>query len=573
MKKILSFIGEYKKYSILAPLCVMVDVFVGLLIPFLISKIIDNGIVAGAGLVYIVKIGLLSALLTFASLLFGVLGIIFSSKASRGLGKNLREAIFDKIQSFSFHNIDKFSTASLITRITSDVTKVQDAFAMFTRMITRCLFRFFGSIIMAIMINPKLSIIFVITAVFLFVVLFTIAKLVFPRFAALMEKEDKINLVTQENFRNIRIIKSFVREDYEIDKFNEKAGEMKKAQIFAEKLLPLNAATEDFIIYISILAILWFGGEMVINGNMKIGELSSFLTYTTQILFSIMMFAYLFVTIMFSRASIARISEVLKENSDIMDGPNDVELEDGSIEFKNVSFSYSKDMEKLSLKGINLKINSGETVGIISSTGAGKSTLVHLLTRLYDITDGELEIGGHNIKEYKLKTLRNQISMVLQKNTLFSGTIRENLLWGDENAGDEELLNACKKAEAYDFVMSFPKKLDTHLDQGAVNLSGGQKQRLCIARALLKKPKILILDDSTSAVDTNTEAKIRKTFKDEMSNVTKIIIAQRISSIENADKIIVLDNGKIDAVGKHDELVENNYIYKSIYELQKDGIK
>lgn len=572
MRKIFGFIGEYKKYTILAPLCVIIETTITLLIPFIISKIIDNGIIANNGLNYITKMGCIAILLVFVALFFSVLGGIFTSKASRGFAKNLRQAIFDKIQSFSFYNIDKFSTASLITRITSDVVKVQNTFMLLIRMAVRCSFRIIGATMMAILINPKLSVIFIITALLLFVILITIATIAFPRFTELLKKEDEMNLTMQENLINIRIVKSLVREDYEKEKFNKRARNLKKAQVYAEKLLSLNTPVENFIIYISILAILWFGGNMIIKGGMKIGELSSFLTYTFQILFTIMMFAFLFVMLMFSKASVNRILEVLEEEPDIIDGEKDTKFKDGSIEFKNVSFSYSKNKENLTLKNVNLKINSGEIIGIISSTGAGKSTLINLLSRLYNITDGVLEIGGNNIKDYKLKTLRSQISIVLQKNTLFSGTIKENLLWGDKDASDEEIIEVCKKAQAHDFIMSFPKGYDTYLEQGAVNISGGQKQRLCIARALLKKPKILILDDSTSAVDTTTETKIRKVFKEEMPNITKIIIAQRISSIEDADKIIVLDNGTINAIGKHNELIVSNDIYKSIYQLQKDGI-
>ncbi len=572
MKKIFGFIREYKKYAILTPLCVIIETTIGLLIPFIISKIIDNGIIANYGLNYIIKIGSIAVLLAFTSLFFSILSGIFASKASRGFAKNLRQAIFDKIQSFSFYNIDKFSTASLITRITSDVVKIQNTFMLLIRMGVRCSFRVIGATIMAILINPKLSIIFIITALLLFIILITIATVVFPRFTELLKKEDEMNLTMQENLINIRIVKSLVREDYEKEKFNKRAKNLKKAQVYAEKLLSLNAPAEDFVIYLSILAILWFGGNMIIKGDMKIGELSSFLTYTSQILFTIMMFAFLFVMLMFSKASINRILEVLEEEPDIVDGKKDVKFKDGSIEFKNVSFSYSKNKENLTLKNVNLKINSGEIIGIISSTGAGKTTLINLLSRLYNITDGVLEIGGNNIKDYKLKTLRSQISIVLQKNTLFSGTIKENLLWGDKNATDEEIIEVCKKAQAHDFIMSFPEGYNTYLEQGAVNISGGQKQRLCIARALLKKPKILILDDSTSAVDTTTETKIRKVFKEEMPNITKIIIAQRISSIEDADKIIVLDNGTINAIGMHNELIVSNDIYKSIYQLQKDGI-
>ncbi len=572
MKEFLKFIGEYKKYAILTPLCVIGEVAMEILIPFTMAKIIDNGVIQNDGIRFVIRIGAIMILMAIVSLIFGVMSGRFAAKASIGFAKNIRQAIFNKIQDFSFSNINKFSTASLMTRITTDVVNVQNAFMMIIRMAIRAPFMLIGSTIMAMTTNLKLSLVFVIAIPVLSIALYLIIKIGNPRFEAMLKKYDEMNLSVQENLIGIRVVKAFVREDYEKDKFNKKAEILKKAQIFAEKLIILDMPIMQFVVYFCILMVLWFGGNMIIDKNMEIGQLTSFLTYIMQILMSLMMISVVFIMIIISRASRARILEVINEEIDIKDGKKDTEFKDGSVEFKNVFFSYADKKDNLVLKNINLKINSGETVGIIGGTGSGKSTLVQLLPRLYDIFSGVLTVGGNNIKNYKLENLRNQIAMVLQKNVLFSGTIMENLLWGHEFATDDEIIEACKEAQAHDFVMSFPDGYNTVLGQGGVNISGGQKQRLCIARALLKKPKILILDDSTSAVDTTTEARIRMSFKNKMPDITKIIIAQRILSVKDADKIVVMNNGEIDGIGTHEELMGQNEIYREIYYSQQNGI-
>ena len=572
MKEFLKFIGEYKKYAILTPLCVIGEVAMEILIPFTMAKIIDNGVVQNGGIGFVIKIGAIMILMAIVSLIFGVMSGKFAAKASIGFAKNIRQAIFNKIQDFSFSNINKFSTASLMTRITTDVVNVQNAFMMIIRMAIRAPFMLVGSTIMAMTTNLKLSLVFVIAIPVLSIALYLIIKIGNPRFEAMLKKYDEMNLSVQENLIGIRVVKAFVREDYEKDKFNKKAEILKKAQIFAEKLIILDMPIMQFVVYFCILMVLWFGGNMIIDKNMEIGQLTSFLTYIMQILMSLMMISVVFIMIIISRASRARILEVINEEIDIKDGKKDSEFKDGSVEFKDVFFSYADKKDNLVLKNINLKINSGETVGIIGGTGSGKSTLVQLLPRLYDIFSGVLTVGGNNIKNYKLENLRNQIAMVLQKNVLFSGTIKDNLLWGNEFATDDEIIEACKEAQAHDFIMSFPDGYNTVLGQGGVNISGGQKQRLCIARALLKKPKILILDDSTSAVDTTTEARIRMSFKDKMPNITKIIIAQRVLSVKDADKIVVMNNGEIDGIGTHEELMGQNEIYREIYYSQQNGI-
>ena len=572
MNEFLKFIGEYKKYAILTPLCVIGEVAMEILIPFTMAKIIDNGVIQNDGIRFVIRIGAIMILMAIVSLIFGVMSGRFAAKASIGFAKNIRQAIFNKIQDFSFSNINKFSTASLMTRITTDVVNVQNAFMMIIRMAIRAPFMLIGSTIMAMTTNLKLSLVFVIAIPVLSIALYLIIKIGNPRFEAMLKKYDEMNLSVQENLIGIRVVKAFVREDYEKDKFNKKAEILKKAQIFAEKLIILDMPIMQFVVYFCILMVLWFGGNMIIDKNMEIGQLTSFLTYIMQILMSLMMISVVFIMIIISRASRARILEVINEEIDIKDGKKDTEFKDGSVEFKNVFFSYADKKDNLVLKNINLKINSGETVGIIGGTGSGKSTLVQLLPRLYDIFSGVLTVGGNNIKNYKLENLRNQIAMVLQKNVLFSGTIMENLLWGHEFATDDEIIEACKEAQAHDFVMSFPDGYNTVLGQGGVNISGGQKQRLCIARALLKKPKILILDDSTSAVDTTTEARIRMSFKNKMPDITKIIIAQRILSVKDADKIVVMNNGEIDGIGTHEELMGQNEIYREIYYSQQNGI-
>lgn len=570
MKNFLRFIGEYKKYVILSPICVIGEVVMEILIPFIMAKIIDNGVIGGAGMSYIAYVGFIMIIMSIVSLIFGVVAGKFSAIAAVGFAKNIRKTLFDKIQDFSFANIDKFSTASLIIRMTTDVVNVQNAFMMIIRMAVRAPFMLIGATIMAIFTSSKLAFVFLFAIPILAVALYIIMVIVHPRFKAMLEKYDKMNLNVQENLIGIRVVKAFVREDYENKKYKNTADLVRKAQVFAEKLIVLNMPIMQFVVYSCILSVLWFGGNMIIQGNMEIGQLTSFLVYIMQILMSLMMISIVFIMIVISKASRDRILEVLNEESDIKNNGKNAKFKDNSIEFKNVCFSYNNKSDNLVLKNINLSIKSGETLGIIGGTGSGKSTLVQLLPRLYDIFSGSLIIGGNDVKDYDLQNLRDEIAMVLQKNVLFSGTIRENLLWGNEIATNDEIIKVCKISQAHDFITSFPNGYETKLGQGGVNLSGGQKQRICIARALLKKPRILILDDSTSAVDTATEGKIRKALINELPNTTKIIIAQRILSIKDADKIIVLNNGEINGYGTNEELMGNNEIYREIYYSQQN---
>ena len=562
MKSFLRFIGEYKKYVILSPICVIGEVVMEILIPFIMAKIIDNGVIGGAGMSYIAYVGFIMIIMSIVSLIFGVVAGKFSAIAAVGFAKNIRKTLFDKIQDFSFANIDKFSTASLIIRMTTDVVNIQNAFMMIIRMAVRAPFMLIGATIMAIFTSSKLAFVFLFAIPILAVALYIIMVIVHPRFKAMLEKYDKMNLNVQENLIGIRVVKAFVREDYENKKYKNTADLVRKAQVFAEKLIVLNMPIMQFVVYSCILSVLWFGGNMIIQGNMEIGQLTSFLVYIMQILMSLMMISIVFIMIVISKASRDRILEVLNEESDIKNNGKNAKFKDNSIEFKNVCFSYNNKKDNLVLKNINLSIKSGETLGIIGGTGSGKSTLVQLLPRLYDIFSGSLIIGGNDVKDYDLQNLRDGIAMVLQKNVLFSGTIRENLLWGNEIATNDEIIKVCKISQAHDFITSFPNGYETKLGQGGVNLSGGQKQRICIARALLKKPRILILDDSTSAVDTATEGKIRKALINELPNTTKIIIAQRILSIKDADKIIVLNSGEINGYGTNEELMGNNEICK-----------
>ncbi len=573
IKKLAACIGEYKKYAIITPIIMIGEVLMEILIPLVMASIIDKGIMGNGGLSYIVLMGILMISMALISLCFGALGGKFAAKASMGLAKNLRKKLFDKVQDFSFANVDKFSTASLVTRLTTDVTNTQNTFMMMLRMAVRAPIMLIGATIMAIIINAKLSCVFLVAIPILGFTLFLIVSKAHPRFVAMLKRYDQMTADVQENLVGIRVVKAFVREKYENMKFKTGADEVRKAQVYAEKLIILNAPIMQISMYSCIVAILWFGGNMVIDGELAIGQLSSFIYYISQILMSLMFISMIFIMFVISRASLTRIAEVLDEEIDIKDNKTSTydTVPDGTIEFKNVSFSYACDKDNLTLKDVSLKINSGETIGIIGGTGSAKTTLVQLIPRLYDVYGGELLVGGHNVKDYTLNTLRNQVAMVLQKNVLFSGTIKENLMWGNENATDEEIINACKSAQAHDFIMTFPEGYETDLGQGGVNVSGGQKQRICIARALLKKPKIIILDDSTSAVDTATDSKIRKAFKEKLSDTTTIIIAQRISSVCEADKIIVLDDGKIDAFGNHDELMKNNDIYREVYESQQKG--
>lgn len=573
VKKLASCIGEYRKYAIATPIIMLGEAIMEILIPLIMANMIDYGI-QNKDIGYTVRMGVLMILCTLFSLACGAGGGVCAAHAAMGFAQNLRAKLFRKVQTFSFANIDKFSTASLVTRLTTDVTNTQNAFQMAIRMAVRAPAMMIGAAIMAIRINPTLSTVFIVVIPVLAVCLFLIMSNAHPRFGIMMEKYDALNTSVQENLTGIRVVKAFVREDYEKRKFNDSADQVRKAQLRAEKLVILNSPVMQLCMYGCILAVLWFGGNMVVAGTFQVGKLSSFISYVMQTLTSLMMLSMVIMMFTISMASMRRICEVLDEVPEIGEVSQPVtEVKDGSIEFKDVSFSYSKDPNNLTLQHINLSIKSGETIGIIGGTGSAKSTLVQLIPRLYDITGGQLLVGGVDVREYQEEALRNAVSMVLQKNVLFSGTIRDNLKWGDENASDEEIIEACKSADAYEFIQSFPYGLDTDLGQGGVNVSGGQKQRLCIARALLKKPKILILDDSTSAVDTATDARIRAAFREKLSDTTTLIIAQRITSVQDADKVIVLNDGQIDDFGTPAELMERNQIYREVYQQQQKGAR
>ena len=574
IKKLMKSIREYKKDSILTPICVAVEVVLETIIPLLMANLIDDGVYGGEmNLVY--KIGLELILCAVLSLIFGVLSGNFAAKASSGFAKNLRKDLYYKVQDFSFINIDKFSTSSLVTRLTTDVTNVQNAFQMIIRIAVRTPLMLIISLFFAISISPKLSLVFLIIIPILAVGLFFILTRVHPIMKRVFRTYDDLNNVVEENVSAIRVVKSFVIEEKEKKKFGKVSKSIFDDFSKAEKILAFNSPLMQFAIYSCILAISWFGAQIIIQTGMTeltTGELMTMFTYSIQILSSLMMLSMVMVMIAISKSSAERIVEVLDTQSDIHDPKKPImEVKDGSIEFRNVCFSYVKDKKKECLKNINLKIKSGETIGIIGGTGSGKSSLVNLIPRLYDVTEGELLVGGKNVKKYHLESLRNQVSCVLQKNVLFSGTITENIKWGDENATEEDVKRVCKLAQADEFVSQFPDGYNTYIEEGGTNVSGGQKQRLCIARALLKHPKILILDDSTSAVDTKTDSLIRKAFREEIPDTTKIIIAQRISSVEDCDKIIVMDKGRIDGIGTHEELLQKNKIYKEVYDSQTKG--
>ena len=571
IKKLAACVGEYKKFAIATPFIMLGEAVMDIVLPLIMANMIDYGIQA-KDMGYTIRMGLLMILCTLFALICGAGGGITAAHAATGFAKNLRAKLFKKVQTFSFSNIDRFSTASLVTRLTTDVTNTQNAFQMLIRMAVRSPVMLIGAAIMAIRINPELSAIFLVVIPILGISLFLIMSKAHPRFEAMMEKYDALNNSVQENLSAIRVVKAFVREDYEDKKFKNSADNVRRAQLFAEKLVILNSPIMQLCMYGCILAVLWFGGNMVIGGTFEIGKLSSFISYGTQTLMSLMMLSMVIMMITVSLASMHRIVEVLDEEPDLKEDADPVmEVKDGSIEFNHVDFSYSGKTDNLILKDINLSIKSGETIGVIGGTGSAKSTLVQLIPRLYDIEGGEIKVGGVNVRKYDTEVLRNQVAMVLQKNVLFSGTIRDNLKWGNENATDEEILKACKAADAYEFIESFPYGLDTDLGQGGVNVSGGQKQRLCIARALLKRPKIIILDDSTSAVDTATDARIRAAFRKELAGTTTIIIAQRITSVQDADKVIVLDEGRIDAFDTPENLLKTNAIYREVYEQQQKG--
>jgi ATP-binding cassette subfamily B multidrug efflux pump len=569
------YIKGYKKETFLTLFFIFLEVVFEVAIPFLIAKIVDDGIKGndGAGVLSVIIIyGSMVIVFAILALIFGVLAGRSGAVASAGFAKNLRQALYYKVQDYSFENIDKFSTASLITRMTTDVTMTQQAFQMVIRIFARAPLMLLGATIMALTINPTLAIIYIIAIPVLGLSLFIIIRKAFPLFMKMFKKYDRLNASIQENLIGIRVVKAFVREDYEIEKFNNATRDLYENSKSAQKIMIIANPVLQFTINACMIAIAWFGGKLIITEMMETGQLMSFLSYTMQILMNLLMISMVMVMVTMARASTQRILEVLNEQIDLVNPEDPVtEVKDGSIEFRNVYFSYSKNLDNPNLKDISLKIKSGETVGIIGATGSAKSTLVQLIPRLYDVTSGAVLVGGVDVRKYDLKTLRNNVSMVLQKNVLFSGTIEENLRWGDENASMEEIINAAKVAQAHDFIMDAPGKYERDLGQGGVNVSGGQKQRLTIARALLKKPKILILDDSTSAVDTKTEALIRDALKNELADVTKIIIAQRISSVENADKVIVLDEGEINGIGTPEELLKKNKIYQEIYYSQLKG--
>lgn len=574
LTRLLKCVGKYKLPAILSPIFISLEVVMEIFIPLLMSKIIDVGIKGGGGVGYIIKVGALMVLMAMFSLAFGVLSGKYASIASTGFAKNVRKKMFDKIQDFSFANVDKFTTASLVTRLTTDVTFVQHAFMMVIRMMVRSPVMLVSATVMAFSINSGLARVFFVAIPVLTCALIVISVKAFPRFKQMFTKYDSMNSAVQESLVSIRVVKAYDRGEYEDEKFSKAANDVMNAQRRAERVLIMNMPIMQMVMYTCIITILWLGGNLIAVGGMDTGELISFISYITQILMSLMGLSMCFVGIVMSRASIARICEVLDEDVDIKNTiAGKVTVENGEIVFENVSFSYSKDKSKLALRDMSFKISSGETIGIIGGTGSGKTSLVQLIPRLYDVTDGSVSVAGADVRDYDLEALRSSVAMVLQNNVLFSGTIAENLRWGNEHATEEELEAACRSAAAHDFISSFPDGYNTFLGQGGVNLSGGQKQRVCIARALLKHPKIIILDDSTSAVDTATDKKIRDAFRSELADTTKIIIAQRVTSISDADRIIVLDDGGVNAIGTHDELLASNKIYREVYESQQKVVE
>lgn len=564
-------IKEYKWASIATPLFMLLEVLMETLIPYLMASIIDKGVNAG-DIGHIYRIGGLMIVAAAIGLLAGMAGGRFGAKASAGLAKNLRESMFGHIQTFSFANIDKFSTAGLVTRLTTDISNIQNAYQMVLRMMMRAPSSMICALIMAFAINRRLSSIYLIAVVFLGIILFFIIRHATRYFQMAFPKYDELNASVQENVSAIRVVKAYVREEHETSRFQKASENIYRIFVKAEHNVIVNAPLMQFTVYTCIILISWTGAKMIVSNELTTGELMSLLTYCMNILMSLMMLSMVFVMISMSTASMERVCEVLNEMSDLANPVNPVhEVADGSISFSHVNFSYKKDSAEPVLKDITLDICSGETVGIIGATGSAKSSLVSLISRLYDVTAGEVRVGGRNVKDYDMASLRNQVSVVLQNNVLFSGSIYDNLRWGDPNASDEECQRACRLACADDFIRSFPDGYNTHIEQGGNNVSGGQKQRLCIARALLKKPKILILDDSTSAVDTATDANIRRAFRNEIPNTTKLIIAQRISSVQDADRILVLDEGRINGFGTHEELLASNEIYREVYESQTKG--
>ena len=571
LKNVLKSVGEYKKETILSPVTVALEVLLEVLIPYFMAVLIDKGINTG-DMTEIIKYGMLLVVLAMAALAFGALSGHYAAVASAGFAKNLRKRMFYKVQDFSFLNIDHFSTSSLVTRMTTDITNVQNAYQMIIRVAVRAPIMLIMAFFMAFKVNSELATIYLWVIPILGIALAFIMTHVHPIFVRVFKTYDKLNNVVQENVHGIRVVKSFVREDFEEQKFKKISSSIYKDFTKAEKMIAFNAPVMQICVYTCMILISWIGANLIVGGTMTAGELTSMFTYTMQILMSLMMLSMIFVMTIMSKASVERINEVLIEVPDIANPEKPVtEVADGSIDFDHVSFSYSQNPEKLCLKDIDLHIKSGETIGIIGGTGSAKSSLVQLIPRLYDITSGTLKIGGRDVRDYDLEVLRDAVSMVLQKNVLFSGTIKENLRWGNPNATEEELIHACQLAQADDFIQTFPDQYDTYIEQGGSNVSGGQKQRICIARALLKKPAILILDDSTSAVDTKTDAMIQKAFIDEIPDTTRLIIAQRISSVQNADRIVVMDNGRITDVGTHEELLASSKIYQEVYYSQVKG--
>lgn len=572
IKKLVPYLKGYGKYALICCLCMIGEAVLELTMPFLMSKIVDIGI-PNQDLGYVLKIGGLMVLVAIISMACGAGGSRFSALAGMGFGSQLRKAVFDKVQTFSFSNIDKYSTASLVMRTTTDINSIQNTFIMMNKMLLRAPVMLIFAIFMASRINDELVYVFLAVVPMLGFALFVITTQAFPRFQAMMKKFDNLNRTLQENLISIRVVKAFVRAKHEKEKFGNVNNDLVNASMAAEKVVISNMPIMQLTTYFTIIMVLWFGGNLVIGGRMLTGELMSFITYITQILSSLMMLSMLLVNVLIVRAQVGRVVEVLDEQVDIVDGKEtEAILEDGSIVFENVSFGYKKDSEEYVLKDINLDIKSGETIGIIGGTGSGKTSLVQLIARLYDASEGSIKVGGRDVKDYELKTLRDGVSMVLQKNVLFSGSIIDNLRWGDQNASFEEIQEACKQACADGFIQNFPEGYEMDLGQGGVNVSGGQKQRLTIARALLKKPKIIVLDDSTSAVDTATDAKIRAAFEENLKDTTTLIIAQRTSSIESCDRIVVMDNGTVNAIGTHEELLASNPIYQEVYNSQNKGV-
>ena len=572
IKKLAPYMKKYKTPLILGVLCAALEAIFELLIPLVMAQIVDVGISTG-NTAYTIKMGLLMILMAAISLSFGIGLSKFAAIAGQGFGTELRQAEYEKIQTYSFKNIEKFSTASLITRLTTDITMIQNSITMGIKLLVRAPMMLIVACILSVTISSKLAMIFLVSMPVLIIAIGLIIKNVKPRFEAMQKKIDNLNTTVQENLIGIRVVKSFVRRNKEKEKFKVSNDDLLQASEGAFGIVVLNMPVMQVVVFSSVIGILWFGGNMVHAGTLTVGKLTSFMTYSFQILMSLMLLSMALMMLSRAVASAQRIIEVLEEEPDIIDPVNPVtEVRDGEIEFRNVSFKYEDDSDENNLEGINIKIKAGETVGIIGSTGSGKSSLVQLIPRLYDATEGEVYVGGVNVKNYHIETLRNEVAMVLQKNTLFSGTIKENLMWGNENATDAEIEAAATSACVDEFIDRLPGRYDMYLEQGGVNVSGGQKQRLCIARAILKQPKVLILDDSTSAVDTATDAKIRKAFAEDLKDTTKIIIAQRVNSVQTADKIIVMDDGKISAIGTHDELMENSEIYKDVYKSQQEGV-